>query len=86
MVRWRQEHVRQRRGFESYAWLPDLASAISAVRPEANIAGDLFTEVVGHEATHSLDRYVRSRANRDLARRESQFLPLAAGADVIPGT
>ncbi|MBN2292983.1 MAG: cadherin-like domain-containing protein [Pirellulales bacterium] len=70
-------------GSASNEWATDLNDAILAVKSEANNYGDIFTFVVGHEATHSLDGYVRSRANSDLQRRWGQILVLAAGTDVV---
>lgn len=40
--------------------------------------GDYFTFVLGHEVSHSLDNYVRTRANKDLARRWGDVLVYAA--------
>ena len=45
--------------------------------------GDYFTFVMGHEVSHSLDNYVRTRANTDLDRRWGQVLTYAAGPDVV---
>ena len=73
-------------GSASDEWAADLREAILAVKPGNSTSGDIFTFVVGHEATHSLDAYVRSRENSDLERRWGQYLVLAAGADVIAGT
>lgn len=67
-------------------WADDLRNAILAVKPGNPTSGDLFTFVVGHEATHSLDAYIRSRANLDLQRRWGQFLVLAGGPDMVAGS
>ncbi len=67
-------------------WAADIRDAILAVKPGNSTAGDYFTFVVGHEATHALDAYVRSRPNADLERRWAQFLVLASGPDVLPGS
>ncbi len=60
-------------------WARDLTEAIEAAEGRGAAHGDYFTFVMGHEVTHSLDGYVRSRANRDLARRWGQVLCRAAG-------
>lgn len=72
-------------GTSSDEWPDDVRTALAAARPGNPTAGDLFTFVVGHEVTHSLDAYVRSRRNADLARRWGQMLCLAAGDDVVAG-
>jgi hypothetical protein len=72
-------------GTPSDEWPDDIRTALAAAKPGNATAGDLFTFVVGHEATHSLDAYVRGRANRDLARRWGQMLCHAAGDDVVAG-
>lgn len=66
-------------------WAGDLVKAIEAELGKGGSHGDYFTFVMGHEVTHSLDGYVRSRGNRDLARRWGRQLCRAAGSDVIPG-
>ncbi len=64
-------------------WAADLSAAIESHYGEKVHRGDYFTFVMGHEVTHSLDAYVRSRANKDLARRWGQTLVRAAGPDVV---
>lgn len=66
-------------------WAGDLVKAIENELGKGGSHGDYFTFVMGHEVTHSLDGYVRSRANRDLARRWGRQLCRAAGPDVVPG-
>ena len=72
-------------GTAADAWPADLTRIIPAVRSGATTTGDIFTFVVGHETTHSLDAYVRGRANTDLNRRWGQSLVLAGGPDVVAG-
>jgi hypothetical protein len=64
-------------------WASDLNTAAVAFYGSDVQKGDYFTFVMGHEVTHSLDGYVRSRANQDLWRRSGQMLTLAAGSDVL---
>ena len=71
-------------GNGSSEWASDLASAITSTIRSGTRA-DGFTYVVGHEVTHSLDAYTRSRANEDLERRWGQTLVLAGGPDIIAG-
>ena len=64
-------------------WDKDLRAAVRAFYGAEVDRGDYFTFVMGHEVTHSLDGYVRKRANKDLWRRKGQWLTLAAGPDVL---
>lgn len=66
-------------------WQPDETAAIEAVLGKGRASGDYFTFVMAHEVCHSLDHYVRTRANADLARRWGQMLCLAGGPDVVAG-
>lgn len=66
-------------------WAPDLTMAIEKELGKGAASGDYFTFVMGHEICHSLDGYVRSRANKDLQKRWGLMLCTAAGPDVIPG-
>jgi len=68
----------------SSPWAPDLEAAITSTLREDTLA-DPFTYVVGHEATHSLNDYVDTRANADLRRRWGQVMVLAGGPDIIAG-
>lgn len=72
-------------GAPSDEWPDDVRAALAAAKPGNPTAGDVFTFVVGHEATHSLDAYVRGRPNPDLSRRWGQMLCHAAGDDVVAG-
>ena len=67
-------------------WSSDLRNAITSVKGANNSAGDYFTFVIGHEATHSLDGFVNSRANTDMRRRWGQTLTKAGGPDVVAGS
>ncbi len=64
-------------------WRADLADSILEHLDRANTKADPFTYVVGHEGTHSADKYVRGRANADLERRWAQMLMLAGGPDIV---
>ena len=66
-------------------WARDLTDAIEEDGGKGSASGDYFTFVMGHEVTHSMDGYVRSRANQDLARRWGLMLCRAAGPDIVPG-
>jgi hypothetical protein len=66
-------------------WAHDLTQAIEAADGKGAADGDYFTFVMGHEVTHSMDGYVRNRANRDLTRRWGQMLCSAAGPDIVAG-
>ncbi|MEI7946883.1 MAG: FG-GAP-like repeat-containing protein [bacterium] len=66
-------------------WAHDLTSAIENELGKGAASGDYFTFVMGHEICHSLDGYVRSRANKDLQKRWGLVLCTAAGSDVVPG-
>ena len=66
-------------------WAPDLTRAIEKELGKGTASGDYFTFVMGHEICHSLDGYVRSRANKDLQKRWGLVLCTAAGPDVVPG-
>ncbi len=73
-------------GNDADEWAGDLDVAIQTVFGTNAHRGDYFTLVMGHEATHSLDGYVNSRANKDLRRRWGQFLVLAGGPDIVAGS
>lgn len=66
-------------------WAGDLTTAIESVLGTGKASGDYFTFVMGHEVTHSLDNYVKTRANTDLRRRWGLTLTTASGPDVIAG-
>lgn len=66
-------------------WASDLTQAIEKELGKGAASGDYFTFVMGHEICHSLDGYVRSRANKDLQKRWGLMLCTAAGLDVVPG-
>ena len=70
-------------GWNISEWASDLNTAAVAFYGSDVQKGDYFTFVMGHEVTHSLDGYVRSRANEDLWRRSGQMITLAAGSDVL---
>lgn len=70
-------------GNDADEWAADLDSAIQFVFGTNSHRGDYFTLVMGHEATHSLDGYVRARANENLERRWGQMLVLAGGPDIV---
>ena len=72
-------------GGGSSEWAGDLAGAITSTLRDGTRA-DGFTYVVGHEVTHSLDNYVRTRANEDLERRWGQTLVMAGGPDIVAGS
>lgn len=61
----------------------DLIIAIDEVLGNGAHLGDSFTYVLGHEATHSLAKYLKSRKNQDLRRRHLQYVSYAAGSNVI---
>ncbi|MEE9385139.1 MAG: LamG-like jellyroll fold domain-containing protein [Nannocystaceae bacterium] len=63
-------------------WDEDLQSPVNDVFGEGAHMGDYTTFVMGHEETHSLDGYVRSRGNKSLNRRWGQSLVQAGGADI----
>jgi hypothetical protein len=67
----------------SNEWASDLTRAIERELGRGSASGDYFTFVMGHEMTHSLDAYVRSRPNQDLYRRWGLTLSTAAGPDVL---
>ncbi|MCW1925897.1 Ig-like domain-containing protein [Luteolibacter arcticus] len=67
-------------------WAGDLTTAIEGVLGAGKASGDYFTFVMGHEVCHSLDNYVRTRANADLERRWGARMVYAAGPDVIAGS
>ena len=62
-----------------------MAGAITSTLRDGTRA-DGFTYVVGHEVTHSLDNYVRTRTNDDLERRWGQVLVMAGGPDIVAGS
>ncbi|MES2922878.1 MAG: LamG-like jellyroll fold domain-containing protein [Verrucomicrobiota bacterium] len=66
-------------------WAGDLTTAIQSTLGAGSAIGDYFTFVMGHEVTHSLDNYLRTRANTDLVRRWYQRIVYGAGPDVIAG-
>lgn len=47
--------------------------------------GDYAMAVLAHEVHHSLDAYVRGRANQDLVRRWGQMLVYGGGPDIVAG-
>ncbi|MBI9018524.1 MAG: cadherin-like domain-containing protein [Phycisphaerae bacterium] len=73
-------------GSNSSEWAGDLVAPIESILGAGADHGDYFTFVMGHEATHSLDKYVNDRANKDMRRRWGQYLTMAAGPDVIAGS
>ncbi|MDR2982991.1 MAG: FG-GAP-like repeat-containing protein [Puniceicoccales bacterium] len=56
----------------------DLREAAEKHLGPGSATGDYFTLVMGHEVCHSLDAYVRRRANQDLARRWADMIIYAA--------
>lgn len=50
----------------------------SCLGGKGSVGGDYFTFVLAHEVCHSLDAYVRSRANQDLNRRWGDMIVYAA--------
>lgn len=70
----------------SNEWARDLTEAIERVYGAGSASGDYFTFVLAHEIVHSLDHYVRTRANQDLQRRWGRYIVTAGGADIIPAT
>lgn len=72
-------------GSDVNEWRSDLDAALVLHYGTTEHYGDLFTFVVGHEATHSLDAYVRSRGNENLERRWGQLLVAAGGPEVVAG-
>jgi hypothetical protein len=73
-------------GGDADEWASDLDQPIQDVFGTNAHRGDYFTLVLGHEATHSLDWYLRARTNEDLERRWGQFLVLAGGPDIVAGS
>jgi hypothetical protein len=73
-------------GGDADEWASDLGQAIQSVFGTNAQRGDYFTLVMGHEACHSLDGYVNSRANSDLRRRWGQMLVHAGGPDIVAGS
>ena len=73
-------------GSDADEWASDLDQPIQDVFGTNAHRGDYFTLVLGHEATHSLDWYVRGRDNGDLERRWGQMLVHAGGPDIMAGS